>query len=47
MDDIVGNSGGRIAAKEQTGICRIDEAHDPYDDDQHAQHGDRNVDTTL
>mgnify|MGYP000816749082 FL=1 len=47
VDDIGGNSGGSVTTKEQARVCRADKAHDPYGDDQHAQHGDRNVDTTL
>ena len=47
VDDIGGNSGGSVTTKEQARVCRVDKAHDPHGDDQHAQHGDRNVDTTL
>lgn len=47
VDDIGGNSGGSVTTKEQARVCRVNKAHDPYGDDQDAQHGDCNVDTML
>lgn len=47
VDDIGGNSGGSVTTKEQARVCRVDKAHDPYGNDQHAQNNDRNVDATL